>query len=830
MRPKLCVSRWRNRLKWQQAGDLSTLAKKRYWEDNKDLCKLTLQNEEYFGRTNAPRKANRISRVAVNTRRDLLKLRRINESLGEDSIVHFNETSPVRAKARANNSQLGDDAEDDPEDADDDGKDDQDEPAAGEAALIGKDFYARVEEMGINAKTHRDHEARYEGLKRDYLRYRRKREYQRLLELGIVHRRPRRVTRRQHERFKVFSSLQEFLATGEYRYGKARGPSYLPGEHGVLVRRDIYERKAGELATLHSADSAGEPRLAKQPENFLSVEDARAIQRATPRELAEAVRRKRFATWEEKLEWARGAMDRLSRSIQFYEGLVSNMEMQREVESVSAIRGKLFVEQKKLRESPLFRRVFAGLRGRDEWRSRLSESVVARAREGIAKLREKQILLKREVEGDDFAHSDPFIGALATKMALDRERDMSDETVLEENPFRGRLVLRANDLQRNQIHLANPDLFVRFKPQNWRKLETDYLKLEETRDRAESASFVAGDEGVGAHKQHWHNDARHEPEKFTLRELQPWATAILNGLQPQKRPPSANVYVQAMRELMAEQLGDSTAAVLLAERFPHGRVDIEPTEMETRYLWDEQNTDVNFGRLAVKWFLAQNLGPAVGHAYNPFRRFMGPVDFGDSFTWEELLEKTEGAGENSLKTIILHRHRVSHRKKEGEIDSAKKLFLTGNAKGAVGFYYGKDGSEMGGERMDRLARFSVEGVPLYRLGCIHHNVSAKFQGTEVRIIATPPGYGLVASPFIRTILHFAGVRNATAMVLTRTLAHRQQEQGEHFQGVCPRAEKAEQLGRSRLHARQEGVRGGGRIRRKQLQAPGRVRGGDPQLG
>ncbi|MES1918200.1 28S ribosomal protein S5, mitochondrial, variant 4 [Bonamia ostreae] len=610
MRPKLCVSRWRNRLKWQQAGDLSTLAKKRYWEDNKDLCKLTLQNEEYFGRTNAPRKANRISRVAVNTRRDLLKLRRINESLGEDSIVHFNETSPVRAKARANNSQLGDDAEDDPEDADDDGKDDQDEPAAGEAALIGKDFYARVEEMGINAKTHRDHEARYEGLKRDYLRYRRKREYQRLLELGIVHRRPRRVTRRQHERFKVFSSLQEFLATGEYRYGKARGPSYLPGEHGVLVRRDIYERKAGELATLHSADSAGEPRLAKQPENFLSVEDARAIQRATPRELAEAVRRKRFATWEEKLEWARGAMDRLSRSIQFYEGLVSNMEMQREVESVSAIRGKLFVEQKKLRESPLFRRVFAGLRGRDEWRSRLSESVVARAREGIAKLREKQILLKREVEGDDFAHSDPFIGALATKMALDRERDMSDETVLEENPFRGRLVLRANDLQRNQIHLANPDLFVRFKPQNWRKLETDYLKLEETRDRAESASFVAGDEGVGAHKQHWHNDARHEPEKFTLRELQPWATAILNGLQPQKRPPSANVYVQAMRELMAEQLGDSTAAVLLAERFPHGRVDIEPTEMETRYLWDEQNTDVNFGRLAVKWFLAQNLGPA----------------------------------------------------------------------------------------------------------------------------------------------------------------------------------------------------------------------------
>ena len=47
---------------------------------------------------------------------------------------------------------------------------------------------------------------------------------------------------------------------------------------------------------------------------------------------------------------------------------------------------------------------------------------------------------------------------------------------------------------------------------------------------------------------------------------------------------------------------------------------------------------------------------------------------------------------------------------------------------------------------------------------LFHHLKAKWNGTEVKIIATPPGYGIVAPPLLRLIFECAGIKDATGMV------------------------------------------------------------------
>jgi small subunit ribosomal protein S5 len=94
--------------------------------------------------------------------------------------------------------------------------------------------------------------------------------------------------------------------------------------------------------------------------------------------------------------------------------------------------------------------------------------------------------------------------------------------------------------------------------------------------------------------------------------------------------------------------------------------------------------------------------------------------------------------------------------------------VIGNGKGQVGVGIGKAGdTALAIEKATRNAKKHLITVPLTSDLSIPHEVSAKYDASEVMLIPTP-GKGFKAGSATRAVLEFAGVKHVSAKILSRS--------------------------------------------------------------
>ena len=94
--------------------------------------------------------------------------------------------------------------------------------------------------------------------------------------------------------------------------------------------------------------------------------------------------------------------------------------------------------------------------------------------------------------------------------------------------------------------------------------------------------------------------------------------------------------------------------------------------------------------------------------------------------------------------------------------------VIGNGKGQVGVGIGKAGdTALAIEKATRNAKKHLITVPLTADLSIPHEVSAKYDASEVMLIPTP-GKGFKAGSATRAVLEFAGVKHVSAKILSRS--------------------------------------------------------------
>lgn len=113
--------------------------------------------------------------------------------------------------------------------------------------------------------------------------------------------------------------------------------------------------------------------------------------------------------------------------------------------------------------------------------------------------------------------------------------------------------------------------------------------------------------------------------------------------------------------------------------------------------------------------------------------------------------------------------RVARVEAGGRRFSFRATVIAGNRKGVVGVGIGKGAdTALSIEKAFRNAKKNTITVPLSKDQSIPHDVEARFASAYVLIRKARPGSGLVAGSAVRTVLDFAGVKNATAKILSRT--------------------------------------------------------------
>lgn len=95
--------------------------------------------------------------------------------------------------------------------------------------------------------------------------------------------------------------------------------------------------------------------------------------------------------------------------------------------------------------------------------------------------------------------------------------------------------------------------------------------------------------------------------------------------------------------------------------------------------------------------------------------------------------------------------------------------VIGNRKGDVGVGIGKaDDTAAAIEKAFRDAKKNLVKVPMSDKGLIPHEAEGKFGSSRIFIKPSLAGKGLVAGGSVRTILDLAGVKNASAKILSRS--------------------------------------------------------------
>ncbi|MES2213508.1 MAG: 30S ribosomal protein S5 [Patescibacteria group bacterium] len=94
--------------------------------------------------------------------------------------------------------------------------------------------------------------------------------------------------------------------------------------------------------------------------------------------------------------------------------------------------------------------------------------------------------------------------------------------------------------------------------------------------------------------------------------------------------------------------------------------------------------------------------------------------------------------------------------------------VIGDRKGRVGVGQGKAGdTPIAIDKAVRDARKNMITVPMTKNGSIPHEVDAKFSSSRVHIMRAP-GKGILAGSSVRTVLEFAGVKEVSAKIFSRS--------------------------------------------------------------
>ena len=113
--------------------------------------------------------------------------------------------------------------------------------------------------------------------------------------------------------------------------------------------------------------------------------------------------------------------------------------------------------------------------------------------------------------------------------------------------------------------------------------------------------------------------------------------------------------------------------------------------------------------------------------------------------------------------------RVARVESGGRRFSFRATVVAGNRQGRVGVGVAKGLDTAAAiDKALREARKHAVSVVLNDAGSILHDVEAKYSSARVLIRRAPAGTGLVAGSSVRTVLDFAGIRNATSKVLSHT--------------------------------------------------------------
>lgn len=111
--------------------------------------------------------------------------------------------------------------------------------------------------------------------------------------------------------------------------------------------------------------------------------------------------------------------------------------------------------------------------------------------------------------------------------------------------------------------------------------------------------------------------------------------------------------------------------------------------------------------------------------------------------------------------------RVARVVKGGRRFNFRVTLIIGNRKGGVGVGIGKAGDTGAAiEKAFRDAKKNLIKVPLTANGSIPHETEGKFAGARVFIKPTFGGRGLIAGGSVRTVLDLAGVKSASAKILS----------------------------------------------------------------
>jgi len=101
--------------------------------------------------------------------------------------------------------------------------------------------------------------------------------------------------------------------------------------------------------------------------------------------------------------------------------------------------------------------------------------------------------------------------------------------------------------------------------------------------------------------------------------------------------------------------------------------------------------------------------------------------------------------------------------------SFRVAVVIGNRKGEVGVGIGKGVDTASAiEKATRLAKRTSIKVPLTKNNSITQEVYAKYASARVYLKPVSKGKGLIAGSSVRTILEFAGVRDVTAKIFSRS--------------------------------------------------------------
>lgn len=130
-------------------------------------------------------------------------------------------------------------------------------------------------------------------------------------------------------------------------------------------------------------------------------------------------------------------------------------------------------------------------------------------------------------------------------------------------------------------------------------------------------------------------------------------------------------------------------------------------------------------------------------------------------------QRTREKSEFEHKMIDLRR--VARVETGGRRFSFRATVVAGNRRGRVGVGTAKGLDTAAAiEKALREAKKHAVSVELDDAGSVSRDVEAKFSSAKVLIRRAPEGTGLVAGSAVRTVLDFAGVRNATAKIISHT--------------------------------------------------------------